>query len=265
MFGPETMKRIEKDPTYPRVQPKEIGESEILRRISALMTVYPVQIMATSIYLDQEWDDTDTPLSDLVRLTYRYRPPNSPDTERWKRIPGLQDSVYTDRKAYPRAFMVGGYEINAEPIGFFQITVIDWIRTGKVNPRQEVVLAQEPEGKPDWPKGWVGEAKITRYDFNDVEIDCTNGRPCFLFLSDAYYPGWKAWVDGKEGPIYQADAAFRAVELKQVGHHIVKMSYRPPIIIYTFLFSLFCWFAVGMGWLFRKRLSHWYSTLRGDG
>jgi uncharacterized membrane protein YfhO len=45
-------------------------------------------------------------------------------------------------------------------------------------------------------------------------------------VSDQYLPGWRAWVDGKEWPIEQADYCFRAVFLDQ-GEHRVIFSYQP--------------------------------------
>ena len=47
-----------------------------------------------------------------------------------------------------------------------------------------------------------------------------------LVLSDTYYPGWKALVDGKPEKIYQANYAFRAVPLN-AGTHKVEFVYDP--------------------------------------
>jgi hypothetical protein len=47
-----------------------------------------------------------------------------------------------------------------------------------------------------------------------------------LVLSDTYYPGWKAFVDGIPEKIYQANYAFRAVPLS-AGTHKVEFIYDP--------------------------------------
>jgi uncharacterized membrane protein YfhO len=45
-------------------------------------------------------------------------------------------------------------------------------------------------------------------------------------VTDTYYPGWRAFVDGVERPIYPADVAFRGVLLPP-GRHTVEMRYEP--------------------------------------
>jgi uncharacterized membrane protein YfhO len=45
-------------------------------------------------------------------------------------------------------------------------------------------------------------------------------------VSEAWYPGWHAWVDGAPAPILQADYLLRAVELG-AGRHEVRFEYRP--------------------------------------
>jgi len=50
--------------------------------------------------------------------------------------------------------------------------------------------------------------------------------PGLLALSDAYYPGWKAYVDGKETPIYPTDVALRSIYLGP-GEHAITFEYDP--------------------------------------
>lgn len=55
-----------------------------------------------------------------------------------------------------------------------------------------------------------------------------------VVLSDAYYPGWQATVDGSPANIYRVDCDMRGV-IVAPGQHTIIMSYHP--------FS----FKVGMG------------------
>jgi uncharacterized membrane protein YfhO len=45
-------------------------------------------------------------------------------------------------------------------------------------------------------------------------------------LSEVYYPGWQATVDGEEVQVLRANYAFRAVALSP-GKHVVKMTFEP--------------------------------------
>lgn len=57
-----------------------------------------------------------------------------------------------------------------------------------------------------------------------VEVDVA--RPGLLVVSEVYYPGWRAWVDGEDQPILQTKLAFRGVPL-EAGAHRVEMTYEP--------------------------------------
>ncbi len=67
---------------------------------------------------------------------------------------------------------------------------------------------------------------ITKYQDQQVELRVTTERAGFLILSDTYYPGWKAYVDGKQVPIYPTDVALRSIFLEQ-GEHDVEFVYSP--------------------------------------
>jgi hypothetical protein len=43
----------------------------------------------------------------------------------------------------------------------------------------------------------------------------------YLVTTDAYYPGWRAYVDGTPTPVYRADIAFRAIEVPPGDHRVV--------------------------------------------
>jgi hypothetical protein len=62
--------------------------------------------------------------------------------------------------------------------------------------------------------------------------------PSWLFLSDTWYPGWSARVDGREERIFRANVAGRAVQVP-AGEHTVEFRYPP------FSFVLGCLLAAG--------------------
>ncbi len=72
------------------------------------------------------------------------------------------------------------------------------------------------------------------YGTNTVGIDVSLDGYGFLVVSDAYYPGWTAEVDGERARIYRGDGAFRAIPLEP-GERKVEMRYEAP------------WFRAGLG------------------
>lgn len=59
----------------------------------------------------------------------------------------------------------------------------------------------------------TGSAKMVLYTPNKITIEAETTQPAILFLSDNFYPGWKATVNGKKTKIYRADYTFRAIEV----------------------------------------------------
>ena len=48
----------------------------------------------------------------------------------------------------------------------------------------------------------------------------------YLVSTDAWYPGWKAYVDGRPATLHRANLAFRAVSVP-AGRHTVAFRYEP--------------------------------------
>ena len=65
--------------------------------------------------------------------------------------------------------------------------------------------------------------QIDRPDRIEIEIEPAAPRGSVLVLSDTYYPGWKAFVDGVEEPVLRADYAFRGVRLPEGAKRVVFM------------------------------------------
>ena len=108
-------------------------------------------------------------------------------------------------------------------------------------------------------------AAITHYDDTRVEIAVESTAAGWLVLSDAYYEGWQATVNGEATPILRADVMFRALPIP-AGESVVVMEYRPAWL--TWLPAMVLgWFAV-MGWILlrlttpRARPPHPHSRRR---
>lgn len=70
--------------------------------------------------------------------------------------------------------------------------------------------------------------QVTSYAPTVVTLRANSPGKCLLVASDAFDPGWKAYSDGKEVPIYLANHLFRAIYLA-AGTHDVEMRYEPAL------------------------------------
>ncbi|MFH1541742.1 MAG: hypothetical protein ABIE84_01465, partial [bacterium] len=86
-----------------------------------------------------------------------------------------QIALYENLEVLPREFYVPNAKVLTS-----KEAVLDYVSSSDFDPRREVVLTEKVTG-PFW------------------------------FAADSYYPGWKAYVNGVETKIYEADYGFRAV------------------------------------------------------
>lgn len=84
---------------------------------------------------------------------------------------------------------------------------------------ERVLLEEQPV--PGRVPAGGGHAEITRYTNEEVVVDLRDNGGGMLVLSDTYYPGWRAFVDGIERPILRANHVFRAVRVEPGARQVV--------------------------------------------
>ncbi len=145
----------------------------------------------------------------------------------WKSIHGGDDAgsefyVYENKFALPRAYLVNNYITTHSEEESLQ--AIKW-NISKLD--SSVVLEG---GAPSFPPTALpsnpGLARIEKYGLNEVELHVEAEDPALVVLTDSYYPGWTASVDGVRKPIWRANSLFRAVEVEP-GNHTVVFRYQP--------------------------------------
>jgi hypothetical protein len=106
-----------------------------------------------------------------------------------------------------------------------------------------VILSAMPEG---WSRSADIESNTSGSDtvasisssVNQSSFKVSNRQPGLLVVSQIFYPGWRATVDGEPAPVLQADYAIVAIPLKG-GSHVVQlvfdpMSFRVGLMITSF-------------------------------
>jgi hypothetical protein len=85
------------------------------------------------------------------------------------------------------------------------------------------VVIQAPSAVP------AGKGRVTgvRRGREAVEIDAEADGDGLLVVNDAWWPGWRARVDGVETTMVPADVLVRGVVVPK-GRHTVALSYEPP-------------------------------------
>lgn len=134
--------------------------------------------------------------------------------------------IWRYTSALPRVIFTPSYIVRA---GAQQI--IDALYDPSVRLDETVVLETAP---PLTPAQYSGDhpltAAITKYDLNTVTISTDSPVAGIVLLTDNYYPGWSATVDGKSTNVYRADYSLRAV-IAPVGKHTVIFRYMPTTFV----------------------------------
>ena len=169
----------------------------------------------------------DSPLLDLLNVRYMIVPADvGADQDELRELKDTHPTVYGDdrvdvlenRDALPRAWIV--HSARRSPPS----ETLKQLGSGAVDPRQTALLERPPPDldQPEDPS--ADRATVTGYEADSISLKTATGARGLLVLSEAYYPAWKAYVDGEPVPLYVADHALRAVPVP-AGEHSVELRY----------------------------------------
>ncbi|MGI8512793.1 MAG: YfhO family protein [Solirubrobacteraceae bacterium] len=190
--------------------PSEIGEQPLLVPLQ-LPRVTPERLRYLSLLgvtdILQPLDDPPLRLPGL-RLAY-----SGPDAR-----------VYAFEAALPRAWVVPAQTVVDGGEGAFRA-----IGRAGFDPRATAVVERRVDGLPlrvAGAGGGVGAAEIEDYQPDRVTVRARADREALLVLSDNYYPGWRARVDGRDEPVERVDYLLRGVRIGP-GVHTVEFRFEP--------------------------------------
>lgn len=142
--------------------------------------------------------------------------------ERWRKLASFGEvDVYENLRLLPRAWFAK------------RITAIEDNRIlARIQGRDETAIFDPWDGAlvdsgsvPDAVASTDGSVVVTRYDPNRISLKTKNDSPGFLVLSEIYYPGWTASIDGKRVRVHRTNYVLRGVSVP-AGEHDVEFTFR---------------------------------------
>ncbi len=145
---------------------------------------------------------------------------------RWRRLERFgQVDLFENTRFLPRAWFVREVRValSAEVVGS--------IKTGQMkdgstfDPAQTALLEKEDFGDREIVLPPVGETvgakvTVTGYEPNAITLQTHNPQPGFLVLSEIYYRGWEAWIDGRRVPVERVNYTLRGLTVPPGDHRI---------------------------------------------
>jgi len=125
--------------------------------------------------------------------------------------------IHLNTRALNRVWMVYATQ-NVADTGAAMLATLD----PAFDPQHTAIVEQGPALQGD------GEStlEVRAYGPNRAEFVVKTSAPGLFILSDTYYPGWEAFIDGAPAPLIRTDAIFRGV-LVPAGEHHLTLRYRP--------------------------------------
>lgn len=159
---------------------------------------------------------------------------------RFYRLPGDSNdgfALFENLKALPRAYLVHKFKYvpnESESLKSLADRAFDWHHSALIerdpsspDPAALALGPQPASADPHWHPDRMKElVRILDRDADSVQLLAQNKTFAYLILTDSFYPGWKAYVDGTPVSIYPANHAFRAIPLL-AGRHFVSFRFEP--------------------------------------
>jgi hypothetical protein len=153
---------------------------------------------------------------------------------------GSDAYLYENKNVLPRAIVVPNCRLVSDTASALEAMVAPGF-----DPEREVMLLAGEGRDAIAPRecstasdssAFAANVEVTRYDPLRVMVEAEANQPGFLVLSDLYYPGWEATVDGEMVPVHEANASVRAVPLDE-GTHTVTFRFKPKPLLYGAMIS----------------------------
>lgn len=135
----------------------------------------------------------------------------------------LNHKIYENPNILPRAYIVPNAIVVSKD------KILNKLKEDNFDPKKQIILQKKPNVSLANSSSYK-EVGILHKEPNEIKLKTNLEEPGYLVLSEIDYPGWKAFDNGKELEIYNADYILRSVYLSKGAHDIsfvyVPTSYR---------------------------------------
>ncbi len=227
-----TYERIDSDTDVSTVWQPLLGT---LARIPDAGGLYnPLELRRYSAYWEAAKTHRNTVLYDLLSVRYTLAlSPTLISDPKFRRVGAGDNGVLIAENIHadPRLFLV--HDAVVEPD---DATVIGKLLNGTVLGWHSILLAEGSGRSSKTPStlesGNPGEsAVIQRYTPNEVSATLDVREAGWAVLSDNWYPGWVATLDGQPVAVQRADSIFRAVSVAPGKHTLVLRFVSQPLLL----------------------------------
>lgn len=229
---PEIVAFLKNDPDIFRIDTR-IGIEQFWQpNAAALHSLQDVWGVANPLLLQQwsrYWESSggrQTQLYDLLNVKYVVGQDDVPLPEgKFERVlnaPG-ELSLYQNRAFWPRAWIVHAAESAPD-----DETAWNMLNDDGFDPMRMIVLHDEVENleTPLDDLTQNGTAEMTNYGANSMTVQVQTAAAGFLVLSEVWYPGWRAIVNGEETQVRRANGTLRAIAVP-AGEVSVRLWFAP--------------------------------------
>jgi hypothetical protein len=141
--------------------------------------------------------------------------------------PADQGVTYVHRlnQVAPRAWLVYRVQASGENDALALLDTFDF------DPAQEALVSADTRLSVESPpSGKYGQVTVVHQTPNALVLNVTTPSDGLLVLSEIYYPGWRATIDGQASSILRVNYALRGIPVP-AGQHQVKAFYRPATFV----------------------------------
>lgn len=210
--------------------------------------------------IELQWSDSQHPgvmLLQRMSLVNRQRNTSVPLTplgvsSKWKQVEQSDiGMIYENQQVLPRAWLVSK-TLRLAPQEIVSAIQTSRLPDGRVYEPEKVALVENSEALfQGLALGTADQARVEQRTEDTIAIQTKASSEAYLVLSDVFYPGWEARIDGKRTKIYQTNYVQRGVKVP-AGEHVVRFEFHPmsfKIGVGITLASL----AGGGYWIFRMK------------